>query len=183
MKMRTHTINGEGAFTLVELLVVIAIIAILSAIITANFTSAKSKSRDAKRVSDIAQIQLAIAGFFDRCNAYPPTLDTTATVSMCPTGVTLGTFISRIPSPPNTSEVYNYVVDTAPDSMNNPKLDDYFLQATLENSGSTSNNSMIGFPSSFWYPGTFGGGTIPVTSVPSGTLTCDAALNYCVGPK
>jgi general secretion pathway protein G len=61
----------KNGFTLIELLVVLAIIAILTAIVTTNFTTSKSKARDAKRVSDIAQIQLALEMVFDKCNAYP----------------------------------------------------------------------------------------------------------------
>ncbi len=57
-------------FTLIELLVVIAIIGILTAIITANLTGAKSKARDAKRISDLAQIQLTLEQVFDRCGKY-----------------------------------------------------------------------------------------------------------------
>ena len=58
-------------FTLIEMLVVIAIIAILSGIIIANLSGAKGKARDAKRVSDLGNIQMALELYFDRCNQYP----------------------------------------------------------------------------------------------------------------
>jgi prepilin-type N-terminal cleavage/methylation domain-containing protein len=61
----------QKGFTLVELLVVIAIIAILTGIVATNFTSARSRARDAKRVSDLGHIQLAIELYFDRCKQYP----------------------------------------------------------------------------------------------------------------
>src|SRR4030066_73924 len=53
------SIKNKG-FTLIELLVVIAIIGILSSVVLASLSTAREKSRDAKRISDIGQIQLGI---------------------------------------------------------------------------------------------------------------------------
>lgn len=47
-------------FTLVELLVVITIIGILSTAAVVNLRTAKAKARDARRLSDIAQIRKAL---------------------------------------------------------------------------------------------------------------------------
>jgi prepilin-type N-terminal cleavage/methylation domain-containing protein len=162
--MKISKIKKAG-FTLIELMVVIAIIGILTAIITENFATAKSKARDAQRVSDLSQIQLALAGYFDRCNAYPPNLTDLVTpcVGAGSNNVSLGTFISKIPSPPTVSESYLYIVDNG--------LDDYFIAATLENPGNASNNSLTGTPS--WY-----------SSSTYALASCSATgYNYCVGPK
>lgn len=64
--------NREG-FTLIELLVVIAIIALLSGVILASLSTARMKSRDAKRVSDLRQIKIALELYFDANNKYPAT--------------------------------------------------------------------------------------------------------------
>jgi type II secretion system protein G len=53
----THDKRG---FTLIELLVVIAIISVLSATIIASLNGARSKARDAKRLSEIRQIRTAL---------------------------------------------------------------------------------------------------------------------------
>ena len=62
--------NSKG-FTLIELLVVIAIIGILASIVLASLNTARRKSRDARRIADIKQIQLALELYFDAGTEYP----------------------------------------------------------------------------------------------------------------
>lgn len=62
--------NKKG-FTLIELLVVIAIIALLSTLAVVALGNARQKSRDAKRLSDIKQIQTALELYFTDQNGYP----------------------------------------------------------------------------------------------------------------
>lgn len=125
--------TSHKGFSLIELLVVIAIIALLTAIVTGNFTQSRGKSRDAKRVSDLAQIQLALELFFDRCNGYPGVITTSANISSCPAGITLGTFISQIPTPPTalSGDTYTYAINTASPAT------DYVLRARLEYNNSS----------------------------------------------
>ncbi len=66
----THN-NIQGGFTLIELLVVIAIIGMLSSVVLASLNSARVKARDAKRKSDLKQLQLALEFYYDTNNAYP----------------------------------------------------------------------------------------------------------------
>lgn len=58
-------------FTLIELLVVIAIIGLLSTLAVVALNSARAKSRDAKRVSDVKQVQTALELYYNDNNAYP----------------------------------------------------------------------------------------------------------------
>jgi prepilin-type N-terminal cleavage/methylation domain-containing protein len=60
-------------FTLIELLVVIAIISLLSSVVFASLNGARVKARDAKRIADLRQIQLALEIFYDSYGYYPMT--------------------------------------------------------------------------------------------------------------
>ncbi len=62
--------NRKG-FTLIELLVVIAIIGILSTIAVVALNTARSKSRDAKRIADVKQMQTALELYFNDQDGYP----------------------------------------------------------------------------------------------------------------
>lgn len=96
--------KGNKGFTLIELLVVIAIIAILSTVVMAGLNSARMKGRDAKRLSDVKQMQAAFELFFDSCGGYPSALQSTANQSAsgasCGSSVTLGSYLATIPTPP-----------------------------------------------------------------------------------
>ena len=117
--------NKIKAFTLIELLVVVAIIAILSSIVMTNFASSRSRARDAERISDMGQVQLALELYFDRCKSYPSAAGTWLVVpgNNCSAGVNLGSFISVLPVPSMLS-TNPYVYSTSGN--------DYILKATLE---------------------------------------------------
>jgi prepilin-type N-terminal cleavage/methylation domain-containing protein len=62
---------NKQAFTLIELLVVISIIGILASFSTVSLQGARGRARDAKRVSDIRQIQVALELYYNSYNEYP----------------------------------------------------------------------------------------------------------------
>lgn len=66
-------INKKG-FTLIELLVVIAIIGLLSTLAVVALNNARQKARDARRLSDIKQIQTALELSYTNNSTYPAAL-------------------------------------------------------------------------------------------------------------
>ena len=66
--------NSKKGFTLIELLIVIAIIGILAGIIIASLNVARTKSRDARRKTDINAIKTALDLYFDANESYPTTI-------------------------------------------------------------------------------------------------------------
>lgn len=117
----------KRAFTLIELLVVIAIIGLLSSIVLASLTSARSKANDAKRVSDLHQIQNALETYAnDHNGAYPSTggswrSQCSAAGAYAPQNLAPGlvpSYISQYPSDPEMKATantccYYYVSDGA----------------------------------------------------------------------
>jgi prepilin-type N-terminal cleavage/methylation domain-containing protein len=89
--------DSKRGFTLIELLVVIAIIGILSSIVLASLNTARQKSRDARRVADIKQVQLAMQLYYDATSQYP-----TTTALLAPT------YIATIPRDPVGQVAYPY---------------------------------------------------------------------------
>ena len=65
--------SRKDGFTLIELLVVISIIGMLSSIVLASLNTARAKSRDSKRMSDLRQMQLALEQYYDDNRVYPTT--------------------------------------------------------------------------------------------------------------
>ena len=62
---------SKKAFTLIELLVVIAIIGLLAAMAMVSLGNARLKARDARRVSDVRQMQIALEMYNLDQNTYP----------------------------------------------------------------------------------------------------------------
>jgi len=90
----------QKGFTLIELLVVIAIIGILATIVMVSLNTARQKARDARRVSDVRQLQLALQMYYDTNGSYPAALS-----SLKPT------FINEVPTDPDGTSAYRYCVD------------------------------------------------------------------------
>jgi prepilin-type N-terminal cleavage/methylation domain-containing protein len=63
----------DKGFTLIELLVVISIISLLSSVVLSSLNIARMKARDAKRLQDIHQIQLALELYYNANGYYPTT--------------------------------------------------------------------------------------------------------------
>jgi prepilin-type N-terminal cleavage/methylation domain-containing protein len=106
--------NKQKGFTLIELLVVIAIIGLLATLAVVSLNSARSKARDARRVSDIKQIQTALELSYNDNNVYPAAT-AGGTPNLTPT------YMVIVPVPPLPSDssatgcggaVYTYATQT-----------------------------------------------------------------------
>jgi len=93
--------KNKKAFTLIELLVVIAIIGLLATLSVLALNNARAKSRDAKRVADIKQMQTALELYFNDKQSYPADGDITAGGSITSTSTTgTSTYMQVIPNSP-----------------------------------------------------------------------------------
>lgn len=115
--------RSDKGFTLIELLVVIAIIGILSTVVLASLNTARLRSRDARRVSDIKQFQIALELAFDANRTYPTTAQGLAALAT-------GGFIAVIPNDP-LGAAYAYESSSATS---------YCIGTTLEGAIPTGNN-------------------------------------------
>ncbi len=70
-KSRQYFKTDNRGFTLIELLVVIAIIGLLSSVVLVSMQGVRAKARDAVRVSDLKQIQLALELYYNANEIYP----------------------------------------------------------------------------------------------------------------
>jgi len=104
---------SPSGFTLIEVLVVIAIIGILASIVLASLDTSRKKGRDARRLSDIKQIQLALEVYYDQNNSFPPNIASAA--NSCGAGITCASllttpgYISVVPQDPSNQHDYDYV--------------------------------------------------------------------------
>jgi len=116
-------------FTLIELLVVIAIIGLLATLVLVSVTSSRQKARDARRISDLRQITLALEMYAEDNNRlYPDGGDGGVgcddwSAAIRPLTLIQPSYISALPSDPSgTVAPYAYESDGK----------DYVLRAQLE---------------------------------------------------
>ena len=88
-------------FTLVELLVVIAIIGMLASIITVSLSSARAKSRDARRIADLKTIEVSLRLYYTDNGMYPKNIYGTG--ASAPDSGLAPSYLPRVPTDPNQS--------------------------------------------------------------------------------
>lgn len=111
--------KAKAGFTLIELLVVIAIIGVLASIVLASLNTARQKSRDARRITDIKQIQLALELYYDGAGTgqYPAaSITCSATVAYGLEALSAANYIPQVPRDPTgtvTTNCYKYAALTS----------------------------------------------------------------------
>lgn len=148
----------QRGFTLIELLIVVAILGILGAILfVAIGTSPQVSARDARRIADVNQLQLALELYknADSQGAYPTSL-----AALAPT------YIGGEPKDPKTGLKYNYSFNP----LTNPT--NYHLGVTLEDSSNKALCTDADFDDSAFAGGTKfpGGGNDPTLNCANGTI-------------
>jgi len=137
-------LKNKKGFTLIELLVVIAIIGLLSTLAVVSLNNARQKSRDAKRVSDIKQVQTALELFFVDQNGYPgetansvlgstnlAALDDTGFTTACGSGTCYMGQVPSNPTPNGADYVYN-ATSGGTACTSGTSCDDYSITFTIE---------------------------------------------------
>lgn len=146
----------QRGFTLIEMLVVVTVIIILMAIVAASLWQGAKKARDAKRYTDLREVQLALEAYGKTYDGYPSAADgnCTYTTSFQPGGclevlVEKG-FFNALPTPPENS-TYGYYYDNfcrlpAPAAANSGRY-------RMWTHGEQYNDGLAG---NWWYPITIG---------------------------
>ncbi len=127
--MRIGQDEKLGGFSIIELIIVIAIIGLLSVMGMAAIQDARESARDARRISDLSQLRLALFLYFDDYDSYPPTISgggTTADTSNNPPDGSIFSGVANPLVPKYTSQVFV-------DPMNGPNY--YYQYDTNEVNG------------------------------------------------
>lgn len=137
------SVSRKG-FTLIEILIVVAIIAILASVVLIGLGPTQQSGRDARRLSDLHEIQNGLELFYNKCGYYPGT----APAGVCANGATAGfnematnlvaagIGVNTVPKDPTNSgtHIYYFRTDGAAASQ-------YILAAVLENQNNSVFNS------------------------------------------
>lgn len=136
-------------FTLIELLVVIVIIGILATLATVTLSSARAKARDARRVSDVKQVQTALELYYNDAGGYP--LTSSATIMTNNVAIVYGTttYMAKIPSNPtpmndgscSTTAYPNYLYTAVNANGTTNTASSYYISYCL---GATTGNITAG---------------------------------------
>lgn len=100
--------NKQQGFTLIELLIVIAVIGILASVVLVGLGPIQKQGRDARRISDLRQIQNGLELYYNKNGSYPA-----QTWGVFPANSLIGAGIGilNVPKDPSVGKNYNYSSD------------------------------------------------------------------------
>jgi prepilin-type N-terminal cleavage/methylation domain-containing protein len=118
-------------FTLIEILIVVAIIAILASIVVVGLGPTQELGRDARRVSDLHEVQNGLELYYSNYGAYPGSSSTISTWSDLASALTNANIgVTSVPDDPSSGKTYVYGY--------NADASAYVLGATLESGNSSA---------------------------------------------
>jgi general secretion pathway protein G len=122
----------KKGFTFIELVVVITIIAVLSVAGIISYSSATKKSRDARRISDLEKIRMALEMVRQTGTTYPSNANYSS--------VLVPNYLQALPVDPKTNLSSSYFYNQTGSGYT------YILCATMEDMGSTNVSTGCGGP-------------------------------------
>jgi len=163
----------RDGFTLIEILIVVAIIAILASVVLVGLGPTQQAGRDARRLSDLHEVQTGLELFYNKCGYYPGSAPSGACNNGATSGystgaspmnaalVDAGLNITTVPEDPSNAgtHVYGYATNGASASQ-------YVLTTVLEN----TNNSIF---TSY----------TPLTTTQIGVYTSGDPVGTCEAPE
>lgn len=149
MNKQSFSTNKKG-FTLIELMVAVSIVAILAAIGLTSYYNSQKAARDAKRISDIQEVQKALEQYYAINGGYPAVAAGSGSVAVSAlTAVSSNSYFpsGTPPSDPNKAEVgnYEYTYYSCGGSSVAPlsNATQYIVCAQLVNAGGKGNMSAV----------------------------------------
>lgn len=95
----------KRGFTLIEILIVVAIIAVLASAVLVGLGPVQRGGRDARRISDLRQVQTALELYYNKSGAYP-SATTWVDLTTALTGAGIG--VAKVPNDPISGRNYLY---------------------------------------------------------------------------
>ncbi|OGZ00567.1 MAG: hypothetical protein A2946_02350 [Candidatus Liptonbacteria bacterium RIFCSPLOWO2_01_FULL_53_13] len=124
--------ESQKGFTLIEMLIVIAIVGILSSLVLVGLGPVQRQGRDARRISDLRQVQTALELYYAKNGNYPRVTTWQSLKDELTRTEGGGIGVKKIPDDPTSGRFYKYGVSADGGSytlgaeledVNNPNLD------------------------------------------------------------
>jgi prepilin-type N-terminal cleavage/methylation domain-containing protein len=121
-------LKARSAFTLIEILIVVAIIGILASVVLVGLGPVQRQGRDARRISDLRQVQTGLELYYGKNGNYPLTMEW-GTLQSTLKSANIG--VTNVADDPNATQHYlygsdgiGYIIGAKLDDHNNPSLKD-----------------------------------------------------------